>query len=319
MPLHGRQRQNPEGPVFIPGPSGWIPGPCVIAAAVILLVASLCLHVAPAGARDLEEVRATGVLRHIGITYANFVTAVPEIPDDGEEIERRIGDGLAVELVQRFAKFLDVRYEFVLSNWYRAIGDITDNNTRGDLIAGGMVLPSGRDPAVAFSDPIFPTQVWVVACVDFPVQPIRPSGDLTDDIRRLRNTLRGRSILCIENSGLDPALFDLEKNGANVRPLVGYPDELASALIDKKADMSLLYAPDALIAMEKWPGKIKVMGPISGKQEIAVAFRKDAPKLRKAFNDFFAQLKKEGAYDRLVRKYYPTVFDYFPEFFKKKN
>jgi len=72
---------------------------------------------------------------------------------------------------------------------------------------------------------------------------------------------------------------------------------------------------NALIALEKWPGEIKVIGPVSGSQEMAVAFRPDSPRLRAAFNRWFEQFKKAGKYTELVEKYYPAVFLYFADFF----
>jgi hypothetical protein len=48
---------------------------------------------------------------------------------------------------------------------------------------------------------------------------------------------------------------------------------------------------------------------------MAVGFSKSSPELRRAFNDFLATLKRDGTYASLVRKYYPSAFRYFPEFF----
>ena len=43
-------------------------------------------------AGDLEQIKQQGVLRHLGVTYANFVRKVPGTPDKY--------DGLDVELMQ---------------------------------------------------------------------------------------------------------------------------------------------------------------------------------------------------------------------------
>ena len=48
---------------------------------------------------------------------------------------------------------------------------------------------------------------------------------------------------------------------------------------------------------------------------MAPAFRPDSPKLRAAFDAFLAEFKKSGDFLKLVQKYYPFVFDYYPEFF----
>jgi ABC-type amino acid transport substrate-binding protein len=287
----------------------------------IFLALLATLSLLPRGtaiARDLDTIRKDGVLRHIGIPYANFVTGG--------------GDGMDVELVQRFAAKLGVRYEFVPSDWSSVIGDLTGRSVRvrgkdveflsdvpvkGDLIANGMTILPWRQKVVEFSEPVFPTQVWVIARADSPVRPIRPTGNLQEDIDLVKRLFRKRSLLTAENTCLDPALYDLDRTGADILLFPGQLDELAPALMRKKAELSLLDVPDALIALEKWPGQIKVIGPLSGKQEMAVAFRKDSPQLREAFNAFLVESRGNGFYDRLVQKYYPYVFNYYPEFFRK--
>jgi ABC-type amino acid transport substrate-binding protein len=71
---------------------------------------SLCL-LGSALAADLQEIKEKGVIRHLGIPYANFVTGS--------------GDGLDVELVKLFAQDLGVRYEYVEASWESVIGDLT--------------------------------------------------------------------------------------------------------------------------------------------------------------------------------------------------
>ncbi len=96
-----------------------------------------------AGAQDLADVKARGVLRHLGVPYANFVTGS--------------GDGMDVEIMQLFASYLGVKYEYVRTDWDDCIGDLTGKKVRpkaggvevlaevpvrGDVIANGMtVLP----------------------------------------------------------------------------------------------------------------------------------------------------------------------------------
>ena len=60
---------------------------------IILNVAGLAV------AGDLAELKERGVLRHLGIPYANFVTGS--------------GDGMEVELTRKFAEHLGVKCEFV--------------------------------------------------------------------------------------------------------------------------------------------------------------------------------------------------------------
>ena len=61
-------------------------------------------------AGDLDDVKARGVLRHIGLPYANFNTGS--------------GDGMEAELTTLFAKSLGVKYEFVESDWGPLVQDL---------------------------------------------------------------------------------------------------------------------------------------------------------------------------------------------------
>jgi len=265
---------------------------------------------------DLPEILDRGTLRHLGVPYANFVTGS--------------GDGMDVELVKGFARELGVEYVFVESRWADIIADLTgqkvrlsgdnvetvgDAPVRGDLIANGFTVLPWRQKVVAFSSPTFPTQVWLVARADYDMRPITPSGDIDSDIGAVKQMLRGVSVLGISNTCLDPSLYHIGSLGAVEELFPGRLNELAPALIAGKADTTLLDVPDALIALEKWPGQIKVIGPVSAEQTMAVGFRKDAPELLNAYNRYLEKAKADGTYIRLVKNYYPAVFGYYPDFF----
>jgi len=87
-------------------------------------------------------------------------------------------------------------------------------------------------------------------------------------------------------------------------------------MLKRESDMTLLDVPDVLLALEIWPGQIRVIGPISGEQRMAAGFRKDSPELRAAFNSFLTQIKQDGTYMKLVKKYFRAAPRYLPEFFK---
>jgi ABC-type amino acid transport substrate-binding protein len=268
------------------------------------------------GGGDLEDIQRSGVLRHLGIPYAGFVTGS--------------GDGLDVELSRLFAHRIGVRYEFVRTDWPTALPDLTGRQVsaavadlgkapqapvRGDLLATGLTVLPWRERVAGFSAPVFPTQVWVVARADSSVRPIRPSGDLATDIRNVKALLAKRSVLGVASTCLDPSLYQVDATGAKVLLRKIQLDEVAPALINGDGELALLDVADAMIALQKWPGKIKVIGPISPRQEMAVAFRKDSPRLRAAFDEFLAEIRRDGTYRRLVKTYFPEASVYFPDFF----
>ena len=267
---------------------------------------------------DLDDVLKAGKLRHLGIPYANFVSSQ--------------GDGLDVELMQQFAAHLGVAYEFVQSSWSTIIPDLTgktirpqgdeavitgSSEVRGDVIATGFTVLPWRRKIVDFATPTFPSGVWLIARADSALNPVKPSGSIQNDIDAVKAGLQGKSVLALKDSCLDPGLYHLEKTGAAIQLMDPNRDldEMIPLVIARTTDTTLMDVPVALVALEKWPGEIKVVGPISLQQEMAPAFAKSSPKLRAAFEAFFERFKADGSYNRLVNKYYPTVFTYYPDFF----
>lgn len=270
---------------------------------------------------DLKDVKESGELRHLGIPYANFITGS--------------GDGLSVELMKGFAKHLNVEYKFVSSDWANVFGHLTGTNAinsetgvkflneipiKGDVISNGLTILDWRKEVVAFSTPTFPSGVWLVARADSLLNPIKPSGNLSEDINLVKNSLSGKDVLAMEDSCLDPRLYNLKDTNANI--MLQSKDiklnELVPAIMNNQAETTLLDVPDTLVALEKWPGSIKVIGPISNEQNMGAAFSKDSPMLLKEFNIYFEKIKKDGSYNKLVKKYYPDIFYYYGDFFNNE-
>lgn len=283
----------------------------------LLLVATGSAH-----GKDLDDILEAGVLRHLGIPYANFVTGS--------------GDGLDVELVQGFAEHLGVRYEFVQTDWSTAFGDLVGRHAerdgagvrwldpapiRGDILANGVTILPWREQVAAFSVPTFPSGIWLMARADTPLRPITPAGSLDQDIAQVRQLLDGVSVLALENTCLDPGLYDLEETGANVvladRTL--NLNDMAPAILDRAAQTTILDVPDALVALARWPGDLAVLGPISEEQRMAAAFRNSSPDLLDAFNEYFERLWRDGRYHSMVKRYFPEVFSHYSDFFEASS
>jgi glutamine transport system substrate-binding protein len=288
-----------------------------------LLIAFLLglLSALPAWA-DLAEIKAKGELRHLGIRYANFVTGA--------------GDGLDVELVQGFAKHLGVKYTLVYSDFYSVIRDLLgkdvaikgdavelvgDYPVKGDMIATGFTMLPWRERVLLYSDPTFPSQVLLIAKAEANYTPIKGSADLAADIRETKGIIGRKSLLVMERTCLDPSSYGLKGTGIDLKPYTQSTNinEMVPTLLEGKVDFSLLDVPSAILDLQKWAGRIKVIGPISPEQALAAAFPKSSPALREAFNAYFREIRVDGTYDKLVRKYYPGIQRYFPEFFIRKN
>ena len=281
-----------------------------------------CLFVASSWAADLAEIKKRGEIRHIGIRYANFVTGA--------------GDGLDVELMQGFAKRIGVSYKLVYSDFYSVIrdllgkdvlrknGEVTltgDYPIKGDVISTGFTVLPWREAVLLYSDPTLPSQVLLVAPAESNLQPIEGSADLAADIATTRKAIGSRSVLVMERTCLDPANYGLVNVGIDLKAYnkSANLNEMVPAMLNEEAELTLLDVPDAILDLRKWAGRIKVLGPISGRQMLATAFPKDAPALRDEFNAYLNDIKASGVYDRLVDKYYPGIRRFFPEFFAKTN
>ena len=90
---------------------------------VVSVVVSLIIGLVftPLTRADLDHIKTSGALRHLGVPYSNFVT--------GD------GDGLDVDILKLYASELGVRYEHVLTSWETVIGDLS----------GKRVIPNGDE------------------------------------------------------------------------------------------------------------------------------------------------------------------------------
>ncbi len=284
-----------------------------------LSLLALACWAAPALA-DLAEIKARGELRHLGIRYANFVTA------DGK--------GFDVELVQGFARHIGVKYTLVYSDFYNVIRDLLGKDVvrkgddiqlvgnhpvLGDMIATGFTVLPWREKVLLYSAPTFPSQVLLVARSESEHKPIRSHDDIAREMADTRKVLERHSLLVMERTCLDPANYGLKGKGIDLRLYTRNTnlDEMVPALLRGDAEFTLLDVPDAVLDLQRWAGRIKVIGPISENQDLAAAFPRNSPELRAAFDAYLRQMRANGGYDKLVNKYYPGIRRYFPEFFAR--
>jgi hypothetical protein len=247
-------------------------------------------------ANDLREIRERGVLRHLGVPYANFVTGS--------------GDGLDVEIVQLFAKHSACATSSCPAPGKRhrrphRQGDPLQahrpgsrpRQIRGDMIANGMTILPPRLKVLDFSDPTFPSAVWLLARPDVPAQPIKPSGDREQDIKATKARKLGTTFV-MDNSCLDPTLYDLENKGLKLKRFTGSTNinDVVPAMLKRERH-------DAARRARRAGGPRTVAGPDQGDRP---DLRRTAhgrrlpqgfPELRKP-STFLAGIKADGTYMR---------------------
>ncbi|UZP68167.1 transporter substrate-binding domain-containing protein [Desulfovibrio mangrovi] len=285
----------------------------IILGVVFLL---FCADSSPSAAVTLQEIRERGVLRHIGFPYSQFVT------------ENR--NGLDVDLIRLFAKHLGVRYEFVESTPDTIFADLTGKQYRqngaellftdpasilGDIAANGLTVTPLRSSILHFSNPTFPTQVWLLAKAESPLSPIAPTATIDEDIRQVLKQIGGKAILGIKNTSIDPHMYGIQHTGARIRYSSSVFSLHITTLMNEDVDAILVDVPNALAALNTWPGKLKVIGPVSKEQHMAAAFAPESVELLEEFNIFLQNCMADGSYDVLINKYYPDAARYFDTYF----
>lgn len=281
--------------------------------AIWLVFAILWSWAVPCVKADLAEIKSSGVLRHLGVPYSKFVS--------GD------GDGLDVDILKLYSSEIGVKYEHIPTTWETVVGDLSgkkftlkgdkvaiDGKTdvKGDIVGNGFTVLPWRQEIINFSTPYFPSAVWVLASADSDLKPIQPENDPAKDIAKTKKLLSGKQILGIRDTCLDPMVYDLE----NCKPVYKEGlqlNDLPAALIKGEYEITLQDAPDALLVLVKNPGKIKVLGPITEPQLMAFGISKDSPELLDSFNSFLGRLKENGKLREIITKYYPHVFDHFPD------
>ena len=156
----------------------------------------------------------------------------------------------------------------------------------------------------------------LVTPADSRIKPIKPSGNLNNDIEKVKKLTKNRTCLGVQNTCLDPDLYNLKQEGAKINNFTGALDDLSSAVIKGESETAIMEMPDALLALKKHPGRMKIIGPLSPPQDMAAGFAKESDQLRLEFKKFLAQIKKDGTYVAIVRKYYPSAPEYYPTFFR---
>lgn len=261
---------------------------------------------------DLAQIRESGVLRHLGVPYSNFVS--------GD------GDGLDVDILKMYASELGVKYEHVPTSWETVIADLSGKRfllkgdmveiigevpIKGDIIGNGFTILPWRREVINFSIPYFPSAVWVLAAAGSSLKPINPGNDPAGDVALTKELLIGKHILGIKDTCLDPVFYDLKGATAQYREGLQLND-LPGAIMKGDYEITMQDAPDALLVLANNPGKIKVLGPITEHQFMAFGISKDSPELLKSFDQFLTKLKDSGKLREMIVKYYPRILDYFP-------
>lgn len=254
----------------------WKPG----TVAALLLIATY--------GRPDAETRATvrtltpGVLR-VG-TY--FVNPPFEYVSRGKNI------GFELDLMSEIAHRLHLRPLFVNTQWEVMLHQMQDG--RYDCIIGGITITRARQQILAWSDPYMTTTLSLIVESTRTPQ-IRGLADMKD------------ATVGVQAATTDYDVAMAMQGRGEIKSVKIYPfDRIADAMTDLAAGsitaVMKIYPVAAWLA-RRTPG-LRIVAQIpNDPQPLGIGFSKNNPGLVAAVNAALAEMKQDGSYARLARKW----------------
>jgi ABC-type amino acid transport substrate-binding protein len=237
---------------------------------------------ADAESRAKLQTLAPGVLR-IG-TY--FINPPFEFVAKGKRV------GFEVDLMNELARRLRLRPVFVGTQWETILQQMEDR--RYDCIVGGITITAARQAKLAWSDPYMTTTLSLVV-----------NSVKAPQIRGLADMKEAAVGVQAATTDYDVALA-MQKRG-EIRKVEVYPfDRIESAMTDLVAGRTTavmkVYPVAAWLARQNPDLRIAAQIP-DDPQPLGIGFEKNNLALLSAVNAALADIKQDGAYGRLARKW----------------
>jgi ABC-type amino acid transport substrate-binding protein len=246
-------------------------------------IAALCLSKGKlARAASPVPTLQPGVLR-IG-TY--FVNPPLEYIEDGAR------KGFEVDLLKEVARHLELRPEFVNTEWEILLGQMQHNLY--DCIMGGITITPERERTLAWSIPYMTTTLSLI------VDNARSPANMT------LADLRGGTV------GVQAATTDYDaaiamKQSGKIAAVKVYPfARIAEAISDLRAghiNATMKVYPVAAWFVQKNPG-LRILAPVpDDPQPLGIGFNKNNPDLLSAINRTLTEMQRDGSYRALTYRW----------------
>ncbi len=248
-------------------------------ASLLLVATSLQAY---SGSPANLQTLATGVLR-IGTYFVN-----PPF----EYVAKGKRGGFEVDLMSEVARRLRLRPVFIDTRWEVILQQMEDH--RYDCIVGGITITPARQARLAWSDPYMTTTLSLVV-----------NNAKTPQTRALADMKEATVGVQAATTDYDAALA-MQKRG-EIRKVEVYPfDRIESAMTDLVAGritaVMKVYPVAAWLARQNPDLRIAAQIP-DDPQPLGIGLEKNNPVLLSAVNAALADIKQDGAYGRLARKW----------------
>jgi len=194
--------------------------------------------------------------------------------------------GLDYDILSLFAKKLDVELEVKISKtWQELIPQLLSGN--GDIIGAGMTILDSRLKQINFSEGYFPTRVVLV------------TNTINKDLIS-QKCLKGQTITVTADTSCYEALKTLK--GIQIDSRFSNPNKLIEAVSEEKILIAAVDLPEAIIGQLIYPN-ITIIDHVSDLQHYGYGVLKDRKELLKKLNVFLTEIKQDGTYEKIYKKY----------------
>jgi len=215
-----------------------------------------------------------------------FVNPPFEYVSDGQRI------GFEVDLMKEIAARLSLAPVFVDTEWERILQEM--QSARYDCIVGGITVTPERRRLLAWSTPYMTTTLSLVV-----------DGRRSPDLRSLADFRSATVGVQAATTDYDIAIRMQRKGeigSVKVYPFARIQDAMVDLAAGRITAVMKVYPVAAWLARQT-PGLVIAAQVPDDPQPLAIGFRHDQRELLSAVDRILADLKRDGAYTRLARKW----------------
>ncbi len=206
-----------------------------------------------------------------------------------EFVENNKYTGFDIELVEAIGQQLKRPIEWTNVDFKGLIPSLTSK--RADIAVSGIYITPERAQVVNFANSYLAG--GLVAMVKDNNTTIKTLDDLKG--KRISVQIGTKSVQWLRDNIPSAQLVEVEKN-----------QQMFNLVDIGRVDAAVTGKP-AAFQYARTKGGVKILPNQLTTEEYGIAVRKDLPDVSKDINEALAQLKANGTYDKLVKKWFPTT------------
>ncbi len=202
--------------------------------------------------------------------------------------------GFDIELIHNFAQQEHINLEIISMEFSSLVAALAAGKV--DIITDGIAITEERQKQVDFSDPIMVTKSAVIA---LKVNIAQAEKSTTDNFKL--DDLAHMKVGVLQGSVHDDYMRE-HYPGSDVLQYKSYPD-LILAVKSGKVDAGF-QVKESFLEVQKNDPSLIILADNVFKVPIAMGFNQENDLLREQFNAFLKEIKANGVYDDMVKRWY---------------